>query len=187
MKEVHVDNNELRAFIQSEIEELLNSQEDVVEANVTGNIDGGSGPPKTPKAFRKRNKKAKTGRHDGHHDPEVFDYKRADTTNKHIKKLYETDIKLSSNLKKLEDFIDNSSTLFKRIRMPILKQIHKAVAHNKFSLGVTARAFKYLVEQGAKEYAKEQGTTWTALFSKKDIATLALKYAQDVSPSEENA
>ena len=32
------------------------------EASVTGNIDGGAGPPKTPAAFRKKNSKKKSSK-----------------------------------------------------------------------------------------------------------------------------
>jgi hypothetical protein len=80
----------IRKVIQSEID----------EANATGNIDGGAGQYQTPEAFGRNKKKEKTGHANGHKDPEVFDYKRVEKSNKYINNLYEAE--LSSELKGLE-------------------------------------------------------------------------------------
>jgi len=40
-------------FEEMESKEALIEEEDIDEANVTGNMDGGAGPPKTPNAFAK--------------------------------------------------------------------------------------------------------------------------------------
>jgi hypothetical protein len=40
-------------FEEMESKETLEQEEDIDEANVTGNMDGGAGPPKTPHAFAK--------------------------------------------------------------------------------------------------------------------------------------
>ena len=50
------------------------------EANVTGNIDGGEGPPKTPHAFGKSE--------DEKDNAEVFDYKKTSTSEKHFESAY---------------------------------------------------------------------------------------------------
>tara|TARA_R110001592_G_scaffold215695_1_gene469076 strand:+ start:422 stop:958 length:537 start_codon:yes stop_codon:yes gene_type:complete len=36
---------------------VKDKEDDIEEANVTGNLDGGEGPPRTPKAFKKKKKK----------------------------------------------------------------------------------------------------------------------------------
>ena len=59
---------EFRKLIRKFIEEELN------EASVTGNIDGGAGPPQTPYAFRKKKDEEdeeESGFQDGHANPET--------------------------------------------------------------------------------------------------------------------
>ena len=52
------------------VRELI--KRELEESNVTGNIDGGAGPPKTPKAFKKKKKgQDESGFQDGHADPTV--------------------------------------------------------------------------------------------------------------------
>ena len=52
----------------------------VTEANVTGNIDGGEGPPKTPYAFGKSE--------DEKDNAEVFDFKKSANSEKHFESIY---------------------------------------------------------------------------------------------------
>lgn len=59
-------------ILRKYIRELI--KKEIEEASVTGNIDGGTGPPKTPRAFSKKKTKNKTGHGGGHIDPAVFDY-----------------------------------------------------------------------------------------------------------------
>ena len=57
---------EFRKLIRKFIQEELN------EASVTANIDGGEGPPKTPYAFRKKkDEEEESGFQDGHVNPET--------------------------------------------------------------------------------------------------------------------
>ena len=52
------------------VRELI--KRELEEATMTGNIDGGAGPPKTPKAFKKKKKgQDESGFQDGHGDPTV--------------------------------------------------------------------------------------------------------------------
>jgi hypothetical protein len=62
----------LRKFIREIIKQELK------EASVTGNIDGGEGPPKTPAAFRKKKSKKikKAGHEEGHKDPAISGYSK---------------------------------------------------------------------------------------------------------------
>lgn len=54
--------------------------EELDEANVTGNLDGGEGPPKTPYAFGKKE--------DEKDNAEVFDYKKTTNTQQHFESAY---------------------------------------------------------------------------------------------------
>ena len=54
--------------------------EDLEEANVTGNMDGREGPPRTPKAFGKKE--------DEKNNAEVFDYKKTAPSEKHFESAY---------------------------------------------------------------------------------------------------
>ena len=52
------------------VRELI--KKELEEATMTGNIDGGAGPPKTPLAFKKKKKgQDESGLQDGHVDPTV--------------------------------------------------------------------------------------------------------------------
>jgi hypothetical protein len=57
--------------INKRLKELLD-MEDLDEANVTANMDGGEGPVKTPNAF------SKSGEEDENDNAEVFDYKKVE-------------------------------------------------------------------------------------------------------------
>lgn len=150
-KEIRVSANEdLRNYIRSII------QSEIDEANVTGNIDGGAGPPKTPNAFRNA-KRVKTGRAKGHKKPDVFDYTVVPYSSKNIAKLYEADTSLSGVISDLKDFIDDSDSLFKTVKLPIIKQLNRLATNNKFSVAHAVKPFSFLVERGAKLYAKEHG------------------------------
>ena len=67
------------------IRELI--KQELEEASVTGNIDGGPGPPKTPAAFRKKNSKKikKAGHEEGHKDPAIFGFKKVSEAKFHVK------------------------------------------------------------------------------------------------------
>ena len=65
--------SEFRKYIRNMIRQEL---KELQEASVTGAIDGGAGPPKTPKAFRKKDSKKikKAGHEEGHKKPDVFGF-----------------------------------------------------------------------------------------------------------------
>ena len=73
--------NILRKYIR----EILNQE--LEEASVTGAIDGGAGPPKTPRAFRKKNSKRikKAGFEDGHKKPAVFGFVKVNEAKFHVR------------------------------------------------------------------------------------------------------
>tara|TARA_B100000925_G_scaffold269847_1_gene231924 strand:- start:43 stop:591 length:549 start_codon:yes stop_codon:yes gene_type:complete len=75
------------------------------EANVTGNLDGGAGPPKTPYAFAK----SEDDMDDEH--IEVLGYKKTAKSNKNIRKMESVEDKLE---KKLESLIEASYRDYKK-------------------------------------------------------------------------
>jgi len=75
-------------LLRKYIKELIKKELD--EASVTGNIDGGAGPPKTPKAFRKKNSKKikKAGYEDGHKNPAVLGYTKVSEAKFHVRTVF---------------------------------------------------------------------------------------------------
>ena len=63
---------------------------EIEEMNVTGNLDGGEGPVKTPNAFGKEE--------DENDNAEVFDYEKSKSTDVHFESMYKKMIKLSNGL-----------------------------------------------------------------------------------------
>lgn len=181
--------------LRTYIRELVKKELD--EANVTGNIDGGEGPPKTPIAFRSGNNNGKnikkTGHADGHKAPEVFDYKKADITNKYIKNLYEDMLsnrtlteKLSTEMRNLQIFIDNDQQIYKQRFIPILKNLSKKKKSGKYDPHLAPKIFMYLVDDGAKRYTKEYGGTVRDMFPKHDRMELAKEYVKDFEEAFDN-
>jgi hypothetical protein len=66
--------NQLENDINDKLRQLL-EMEELEEMNVTGNLDGGEGPPKTPGAFKKSDGTDDEDEPD-HDAVEVFDYKK---------------------------------------------------------------------------------------------------------------
>ena len=77
-------------------------RQELAEASVTGNIDGGAGPPKTPHAFtKKKKKKGNAGYDGGHKKPDILGLKlikdpklRGGTEGKAVGKKYRNEGKL---------------------------------------------------------------------------------------------
>ena len=66
------------------------NEEELDEANVTGNLDGGEGPVKTPYAFGKEE--------DENDNAEVFDYKKTKAADVHFESTYKKMMKLANGL-----------------------------------------------------------------------------------------
>ena len=70
--------------------EIQQEEDELDEANVTANLDGGAGPPRTPYAFAK-------GEDDMDDDHiEVLGYKKSKKSNQHFESLSQLDSKLES-------------------------------------------------------------------------------------------
>ena len=102
----------LRKFIREIIKQELK------EASVTGNIDGGEGPPKTPAAFRKKKSKRikKAGHEDGHKDPAISGYSKVNEGKYHEYRNDDTMTpkqKIGRSMREVRDGLNNLENLVK--------------------------------------------------------------------------
>jgi len=101
------------------IRELIRQElKDLEEASVTGNIDGGAGPPKTPGAFRKKKSKKikKAGHEEGHKDPAVFGFKKVTEGKYHDYRNDDTlspKQKIGRSMREVRDGLNNLEQLVK--------------------------------------------------------------------------
>lgn len=80
----------------------------------------------------------------------------------------------------LKLFIDNDAALYRQQHVPILKNLATKKARSQYKHDLAVKAFGYLVESGAKKYAKEFGSPnqpWHKMF---DIPTRKL-VAEDLT------
>ena len=80
--------------MKSLIKEIEDKFEEIEESNVTGNLDGGEGPPRTPYAFAKS--KDEDDLDDEH--IEVLGYKRSKEKKMNTKKLESLERKLETKI-----------------------------------------------------------------------------------------
>ena len=83
--------------MKSLIKEIEDKFDEIEEANVTGNLDGGAGPPKTPYAFSKS--KDEDDLDDDH--IEVLGYKKSKEKKTNTKKLESLERKLESKINEI--------------------------------------------------------------------------------------
>ena len=109
---------------------------------------------------------------------------------KSVKILSEDSIneKITADGRELGLFIDNDSQLYNSRFMPIIKNLSRKMKSGKFDIKLAAKGFKYLVDDGAKKYAKEFGNEkeWITMFSKEDRLTLAIQYAEEFKDMYDN-
>lgn len=77
----------------------------------------------------------------------------------------------------IEMFIDNDGDLYRQQFMPIIKNIQKKIKSGRYDHKLALKLWGYLIENGMKKYAKENGERWMDLLSTKDRKVLAMKYA----------
>jgi hypothetical protein len=75
---------------------------------------------------------------------------------------------MSAESTELRLFIDNDADLHRQIATSIYKNLATKKARGEYRHDLAVKAFGYLVEAGAKKYAKEFGGTWHQMF---DVAT----------------
>jgi len=83
--------------MKSFLKEIEDKFEEIEEANVTANLDGGAGPPRTPNAFSKS--KDEKDLDDDH--IEVLGYKKSKKTNKHFRAMESLERKLEEKINEI--------------------------------------------------------------------------------------
>lgn len=71
---------------------------------------------------------------------------------------------MSDDARELELFIENDADLHRQYT-PILKNLAIKKVRSLYKHDLAVKLFGYLVESGAKKYAKEFGGTWHQMFS----------------------
>lgn len=120
------------------------------EANVTGNLDGGAGPPKTPYAFAK----SEDDMDDEH--IEVLGYKKAKKSNNNIKKLES----VSRMEQKLENLIEAT---YKEYKNDDSMKAHQKVNHSIKEINRLMWEITKIVNQNSKlktEMGVHNGQYW---------------------------
>jgi hypothetical protein len=64
----------------------------------------------------------------------------------------------------LELFIENDGDLYRSQTVPTFKNLATKKARGEYKHDLAVKLFSYLVEAGAKKYAKEFGGTWHQMF-----------------------
>ena len=127
------------------VRELI--KRELEEATMTGNIDGGAGPPKTPKAFKKKKKgQDESGFQDGHGDPTVStSYRKVKES---INEDKDWDLARAGNVAKLADNIIKKMKIVKALHLKGKNKQAKVVLNNKVyaDLEYLSRAFRQIGE-----------------------------------------
>jgi len=125
------------------VRELI--KRELEEATMTGNIDGGAGPPKTPKAFKKKKKgQDESGFQDGHGDPTVStSYRKVKES---INEDKDWDLARAGNVAKLADNIIKKMKIVKALHLKGKNKEAKVVLNNKVysDLDYIGRAFSII-------------------------------------------
>lgn len=81
----------------------------------------------------------------------------------------------------LKLFIDNDGDLYRSQTQPIHKNLEKKVAKGVFDVKLAAKLFKYLVDNGARKYAKEFASAgdWNKMFSVATREKVAREMAEE--------
>lgn len=67
--------------------------------------------------------------------------------------------------RELELYIENDSVLYRQQHEPILKNLATKMVTGKYDKVKSIKLWMYLVDAGAKKYAKDFGGTWNTMFS----------------------
>ncbi len=79
-----------------------------------------------------------------------------------------------SEITELEVFIENDGQLYHSQTVPIMKNLQKKLEKGVFDKSKAEKLWMYLVENGAKKYAKDSGGgTWHKMFSMADRKAVA--------------
>ena len=142
--------NQSRLMTKQDLDEFLEEDDDCVEENVTSNIDGGEGQPKTPFAFRKDEK-----------DPKTKSYgweSKVPKTNLYFQKIQDIYNRLSLNELSYSDF-RNDDSLSER----------QKINTNILEIGKKLREVEQMVNHASKlklESGADQSVFWKGTISK---------------------
>ena len=142
--------------MKSLIKEIEDKFEEIEESNVTGNLDGGEGPPRTPYAFAKS--KDEDDLDDEH--IEVLGYKRSKEKKMNTKKLESLERKLETKINEI------SYKEFKKDEN--LKQ-HQKINHSIKEINSMMFKLERIVNQNAKlktEAGVHNGQYWKSTQSR---------------------
>lgn len=80
--------------------------------------------------------------------------------------------------RELELYIDNDADLYRQQTTPILKNLATKMARGIYDKAKAEKMWMYLMDAGAKKYAKEhgEGRQWNAIFSVADRKDTARRF-----------
>ena len=159
------------------VRELI--KKELEEASMTGNIDGGAGPPKTPKAFKKKKKNQdESGFQDGHEDPTVS------TTYRKVKEA----IQLPQGMKLGKVFTGHGKSFVKE--ESVNEAIAKDVPFNNFDWPADKNKIKKLAKKyGLKVVKVSQGPNYepTAVLKGDEKKLIKFLTGKDYGVDDEDA
>ena len=93
-----------------------------------------------------------------------------------------------TEVRELEIFIDNDSTLYERYKLPIFKNLAAKKKRGSYDSALAPKAFYSMVDTGAKLYAKEYANPneWNIIFSPEDRRQVAQNFAKEFESAYEN-
>ena len=133
-----------------EIEAKFEEVEELEETNVTANLDGGAGPPKTPKAFTKdKDEDDMVGDH-----IEVLGYKKSKESKMNSKKLESLEAKLENKINEIS---------YKEYKKDDNLKQHQKINHSIKEINSMMFKLERIVNQNAKlktEVGVDSATYW---------------------------
>ena len=83
--------------------------------------------------------------------------------------------------RELQIFIENDYDLYRSQHEPIIRNLMRKRAAGKFDMRKSIKLWGYLVESGAKKYAKEYGTErdWSRMFNPRERQLVATRMARN--------
>ena len=169
------------------VRELI--KRELEEATMTGNIDGGAGPPKTPKAFKKKKKgQDESGFQDGHGDPTVStSYRKVKES---INEDKDWDLARAGNVAKLADNIIKKMKIVKALHLKGKNKEAKVVLNNKVysDLDYIGRAFSIIDSRPSESIGEsrlnENDQSWAKYYSWRNDKSMTPKQKIGMSMRE---
>ena len=87
--------------------------------------------------------------------------------------------------RELKLYIENDSALYRQRYMPIIRNLSKHMAKDRYKDSLAVKAFMYLSAAGAKKYIKDFGGDKNT-FSKSDLKMVAKEFVEEFKDSYEN-